>query len=169
MATQKICLGISNPKSPANMGSILRAAGCFGAQKIYYTGRRYEYAKKFATDTKQAGDQVAQIHCDKFADVFPAGMARVAVELVEGASPLPHFAHPEQAFYLFGPEDGSIAQADLDLCDHVLYLPTSGCLNLAATVNIVLYDRMAKSKDTRYGDQIIRQSRDNNNTTRIDK
>jgi tRNA(Leu) C34 or U34 (ribose-2'-O)-methylase TrmL len=27
----------------------------------------------------------------------------------------------------------------------VVYIPTVGCMNLAATVNVVLYDRMAKA------------------------
>jgi len=27
----------------------------------------------------------------------------------------------------------------------VVYIPTVGCMNLAATVNVVLYDRLAKA------------------------
>ena len=34
------------------MGSILRAAGCYQAQSIRYTGERYARAKAFQTDTK---------------------------------------------------------------------------------------------------------------------
>jgi tRNA(Leu) C34 or U34 (ribose-2'-O)-methylase TrmL len=33
----------------------------------------------------------------------------------------------------------------------VVYIPTTGCMNLAATVNVVLYDRMAKGLNTRSG------------------
>jgi tRNA(Leu) C34 or U34 (ribose-2'-O)-methylase TrmL len=33
----------------------------------------------------------------------------------------------------------------------VVYIPTTGCMNLAATVNVVLYDRMAKGNNTRSG------------------
>ncbi len=167
MLKQQIILGISNPKSPTNMGSILRAAGCFGATKVFYTGKRYDLARKFATDTKQAASQIPQVHCEAFADVSPIGVKRIAVELVENATPLPHFQHPDDAFYLFGPEDGSLAQSELDQCDDVVYLPTRGCLNLAATVNILLYDRVAKSQLTEYGDQLIRRSRDTNNKTQF--
>jgi hypothetical protein len=35
-------------------------------------------------------------------------------------------------------------------------------MNLAATANVVLYDRMAKS-DYAAGDELIKNSRDNNN------
>ena len=96
-------------------------------------------------------------------------MQIVAVELVEGAIPLPRFTHPEQAIYLFGPEDGTIPQTVLDQCDQVVYVPTHGCMNLAATVNVVLYDRMAKSSQTIYGDDIIRKNRDTNNQTIVYK
>ena len=36
-------------------------------------------------------------------------------------------------------------------------------MNLAATVNVLLYDRLAKSDDIVQGDELIRQSRDANN------
>ena len=166
MTHQHLYLGITNPKSPGNMGSILRAAGCFGANKIFYTGQRYELARKYATDTKGAGQRIPQVHCEAFSAVCPPGVTKIAVELVEGATPLPEFMHPEHAFYLFGPEDGSLSQVTIDDCDDVVYLPTTGCLNLAATVNILLYDRMAKATKTEYGDHIIKGSRDRNNTTR---
>jgi tRNA(Leu) C34 or U34 (ribose-2'-O)-methylase TrmL len=33
----------------------------------------------------------------------------------------------------------------------VVYIPTTGCMNLAATVNVVLYDRLSKGLNTRSG------------------
>ncbi|MEP2653112.1 MAG: TrmH family RNA methyltransferase, partial [Paraglaciecola sp.] len=38
-------LAITNPKSPQNMGSILRAAGNYQAYSIRYTGERYARAR----------------------------------------------------------------------------------------------------------------------------
>ncbi|WP_158769866.1 RNA methyltransferase [Paraglaciecola sp. L1A13] len=160
-----IALCIINPKSPQNMGSILRAAGCYDASVIFYTGERYARAKAFNTDTKNVGLNIPMKHIDS---PCPAPhMSMIAVELVEGATPLPHFTHPEHAYYVFGPEDGSIEQAILDRCQHVVYVPTKGCMNLAATVNVLLYDRLAKSANTQYGDQIIMASRDTNNRTKV--
>ncbi|GAC34175.1 RNA methyltransferase [Paraglaciecola polaris] len=160
-----VALCIINPKSPQNMGSILRAAGCYAADIIHYTGERYARARAFNTDTKNVGLNIPVEHIDT--PCAEKHMAMVAVELVEGATPLPHFAHPEHAYYIFGPEDGSIEQAILDKCQHVVYVPTTGCMNLAATVNVVLYDRLAKSSQTQYGDQIIVASRDTNNRTKV--
>ena len=115
-----VALCIINPKSPQNMGSILRAAGCYGADTIYYTGERYARARAFNTDTKNVG---LNIPVEQVGTPEPSsGMDMVAVELVEGATPLPHFNHPKHAYYVFGPEDGSIEQSVLDRCQHVVYL-----------------------------------------------
>lgn len=59
--------------------------------------------------------------------------------------------HPDRALYIFGPEDGSLDKEIRDWCEDVVYIPTTGCMNLAATVNVVLYDRMAKGLNTRSG------------------
>jgi len=83
--------------------------------------------------------------------------------LVEGAIPLPEFEHPENALYIFGPEDGTIAQNVIDAADAVVYVPTIGCMNLAASVNVLLYDRLAKSKHIVANNELIKRSRDTNN------
>ncbi|GAC20434.1 23S rRNA methyltransferase [Paraglaciecola arctica BSs20135] len=160
-------IAIINPKSPQNMGSILRAAGCYQAQSIRYTGERYARAKAFSTDTKNAYLKISVTHVDTVIDpIKDKHLTKVAVELVEGATPLPLFEHPEQALYIFGPEDGSIEQDVVDQCDHVVYIPTVGCMNLAATVNVLLYDRMAKTAVMPLGDEVIKNSRDTNNRTK---
>lgn len=149
------------------MGSILRAAGCYSVDSIYYTGERYARAKSFATDTKDAGSNISVKNVANIQECTDQNLINVAIELVEGATPLPHFQHPDNARYIFGPEDGSLPQQLLDQCEHVVYVPTKGCMNLAATVNVLLYDRMAKSSSTEYGDDIIRSSRDTNNRTKV--
>ena len=45
---------------------------------------------------------------------------------------------------MFGPEDGSLSKGDLAACHRFVRIPTNSCLNLAAAVNVVLYDRLAK-------------------------
>ena len=34
------CIGLYNPKSPENVGSVMRAAGCYGVASVFYTGVR---------------------------------------------------------------------------------------------------------------------------------
>jgi tRNA C32,U32 (ribose-2'-O)-methylase TrmJ len=80
-------------------------------------------------------------------DTFTAlGLEPVAVEVRDAAESLPHFVHPANAVYVFGPEDGSLARGDLTACHRFVRIPSRGCLNLAAAVNIVLYDRRAKEQ-----------------------
>lgn len=161
-----VSIGLLNPKSAVNVASILRAAGCYGVSSVFYTGQRYAYAKEFNADTKGFHKQIPTIRIPDIAEAVPEGATTVAIELVEGAVPLPEFVHPENAFYVFGPEDGSVGPEVLEWVDHVVYIPTFSCMNLAATANVVLYDRLAKS-DFESGDALIRDSRDNNNQHRV--
>ena len=150
------------------MGSILRAAGCYQAQSIRYTGERYARAKAFSTDTKNVHLNIPVNQAPKVIDpIIDKHLTKVAIELVEGATPLPLFKHPGEALYIFGPEDGSIEQDVIDQCDHVVYIPTVGCMNLPATVNVLLYDRLAKTTVMPSDDLIIKNSRDTNNRTKI--
>ena len=166
IANQKMSIGLINPKNPVNVASILRAAGCYGVASVFYTGQRYRFAKDFNADTKAFHKVIPTIGVDDLTEVVPEGASVVAVELVEGAIPLPSFEHPSNVFYLLGPEDGSIGEDVLSWCDHVVYVPTFSCMNLAATANVLLYDRLSKS-DYVSGDALIRQSRDTNNKSKI--
>jgi tRNA(Leu) C34 or U34 (ribose-2'-O)-methylase TrmL len=74
------------------------------------------------------------------------GAVPVCVELGEGYESLPGFTHPEHALYVFGPEDGSVPRPIKQACHQFVSIPTHVCLNLAAAVNVVLYDRLAKTQ-----------------------
>ena len=156
------CIGLVNPKSPENVGMVLRAAGCYGAASVLYTGRRYARAQKFHTDTKQVHTQISILGVEDLVASAPAGAKIIGVELIEGALPLFDFVHPPQALYIFGPEDGSLQQSLLNACDAVVYIPTLGCMNLAASVNVLLYDRLAKNQGTSVADRPIDKNRDRN-------
>ena len=163
-----VSLGLINPKSASNVASILRACGCYGASAVFYTGQRFGYAKDFNADTKRMRHIIPTIGVDDLLAIVPKDASTVVIELVGGAVPLPEFVHPENAFYIFGPEDASVPSEIVNACDHVVYIPTRNSMNLAATANVVLYDRMAKS-DYAASDELIKKSRDNNNNIKIDK
>lgn len=163
MKKSQVTIGLTNPKSPTNVGAVMRASGCYQVDEVKYTGQRYEKAAKFHTDTKSATRNIPLVGVDSFLDDLDPETKIVCVELAEGATPLPRFQHPENAIYIFGPEDGSISQDVADRADHVVYVPTVGCMNLAATVNVLLYDRLAKSDDMDESNELIKKSRDNRN------
>jgi len=167
MKQSRVSIGLINPKSPENVGAVMRAAGCFQARSIFYTGERYDRAVKLNTDTKKIRLNLPLTGVGDILDKIPDDMTIVCVELVEGANSLPDFQHPDKAFYIFGPEDGTIDQDVIDRADAVVYVPTIGCMNLAATVNVVLYDRLSKSDKSIAGDELIRRSKDTNNTVKI--
>jgi tRNA(Leu) C34 or U34 (ribose-2'-O)-methylase TrmL len=92
------------------------------------------------------GDPEVDFDCatTAFADLLALGLTAVAVEVSDEATPLPSFTHPERALYVFGPEDGTLSKQILAQCAATVLIPTQRCLNLAAAVNIVLYDRCSR-------------------------
>jgi hypothetical protein len=80
------CIGLFNPKSPENVGSIMRAAGCYDVSSVFYTGTRYDRAKDFITDTKKVHQDIPLINIDDLRKILPLGCTPVAVELVDDAT-----------------------------------------------------------------------------------
>jgi len=167
----KVSIGLTNPKSPSNVGAVMRAAGCYQVDSVFYTGQRYARAEKFNTDTKSAVSSIPLVGVDSLPCLIGSELSKetkiICVDLVEGAIELPDFEHPQDALYIFGPEDGTISQKVIDQADAVVYVPTVGCMNLAATVNVLLYDRLVKLKYLQGGDDLIRKSRDTNNKVKV--
>ncbi|MEH6596990.1 MAG: RNA methyltransferase [Colwellia polaris] len=163
LKAEQVVIGLTDPKSPSNVGAVMRAAGCYQANEVRYTGVRYARAAKFHTDTKDAFRKIPLNAVESLITDLPEEQRVICVDLVEGAIPLPEFEHPENALYIFGPEDGTIAQNVIDAADAVVYVPTIGCMNLAASVNVLLYDRLAKSKHIVANNELIKRSRDTNN------
>ena len=139
-------VGLDNPKSPANIGSVLRAAGCFRAGMVALGGPRPSQLRigKCMTDTQKRYRHIPTLWVDDLKTIIPYDCVPVAIDLIEGAKPLTGYKHPERAFYIFGAEDATLGKRVTDWCRDVVYVPTDSCMNLAATVNVVLYDRMTK-------------------------
>jgi len=166
-----VCVGLINPKSPENVSSVIRAAGNFRVDSVYYTGKRYPRAvmrnPSIPDLRRKVGESIPLIEVESFSNSAPENMKLVCIEFAEDAIALTEFQHPESAFYIFGPEDGSIQQDVIDKADAVVYVPTVGCMNLSATVNVVLYDRLAKTVQRFDDNELIRQSRDLNNRLKV--
>lgn len=132
-------LGLINPKHECNVGGVMRAAHCYKVAGVYVQGKRY---KKESSDVHKTWRHIPVLNVDTL--VAPLDCQMVAVELTDGAEDLTTFQHPQRAMYIFGPEDGSIPPKVLAQCPHKVKIATQGCMNLAATANVVLYDRLAK-------------------------
>lgn len=142
------CIGLDNPKSSINVGAVLRAAGCYAAGFVAIGGERPRRWMKHSipTDTQKAHRHMPVLMADRLYDLIPFNCVPIAVDLIDGATPLPEYTHPERAFYIFGAEDATLGARVTDWCRDMVYVPTTHCMNLAATVNVVLYDRLCKQK-----------------------
>lgn len=136
-------IGLVRPKDVRNIGAVLRAASCYGASMVAIQGERTPI--KHRTDTTAAHRHIPALRGDDLLALIPYGAVPIAVDLLPGATSLVDFQHPASAFYIFGPEDGTLGREITMICRHKVYVPTAGCMNLAATVNVVLYDRLAKA------------------------
>lgn len=135
-------VGLVQPRNDMNVGSALRLAHNYGASIFVVSGKRCNF--NAATNTVKAHKHIPSFQVDDIFDAIPHGTVPVAVEITDDARPLASYIHPERAFYIFGPEDGSIPKSVLERCRDVVYVPTNHCMNLAATVAVVLYDRQVK-------------------------
>jgi tRNA(Leu) C34 or U34 (ribose-2'-O)-methylase TrmL len=165
-----VTIGLVNPKNVSNVGASVRAAHCFGADRIFYTGTRYQRAARFHTDTKNAAASLPLHHTESLLEALDPDCHIICIELALGATPLNEFEHPTNAAYVFGPEDGTLSQSLINEADSVVFIPANSSLNLAAAVNVVLYDRQAKQQATMTRTDIdnrVRHSRDCRNRLKV--
>ena len=140
------CIGLDRPTDPVNVGHALRAAFCFNARLVIIGGNPSGIRlPKLHTDPMRSFRHVPVIRSNNLLDAVPEGTTIVGIELSDDASTLMDFNHPERACYVFGPENGSISDDILDRCTDKVMIPTMASLNLGMTVNIVMYDRLAKA------------------------
>lgn len=127
------------------MGHALRAALGFSARMVILGGADPKInVRKLSTDPGRAYRHVPVLEVGDIFDAMPNDCTPVAVEMTDDALDLATFVHPERACYIFGPENGSVSPEILKKCQLVVKIPTTMSLNLGMTVNIVMYDRLAK-------------------------
>jgi tRNA(Leu) C34 or U34 (ribose-2'-O)-methylase TrmL len=148
-AGQAPAIVLLNPKYSHNVAAVLRTASCYGVRQVWFTGDRVrldmEARKRIPREERMRGYAEVDLYCfERPLEQFPRGCVPIAVEVRAESEPLTHFVHPENAVYIFGPEDGSIHQTILSLCHRFVRIPTRHCLNLATAAATVLYDRCAK-------------------------
>jgi len=140
-------VAMDSPTDPVNVGHTLRAAMCFDTRLVVLANADPSIdLLRLSTDPGRMWRHTPVLSVIDIFASLPYDCTPIAIELTEDAEDLVDFQHPERACYIFGPERGSLSEETLKRCDRVLKIPVSLPLNLAATVNVVLYDRMLKMR-----------------------
>lgn len=142
---------LCNPRYAHNVGGAFRACSCYDIDQLWWTGDRVRLdnrpGQRLPREERMKGYKSVSFFPNedirKILEEFPNAVP-VAVEVRPNSELLPFFEHPENAVYIFGPEDGSVAPGLLPYCHRFLAVPTAHCLNLSAAVATVLYDRRMK-------------------------
>jgi tRNA G18 (ribose-2'-O)-methylase SpoU len=135
-------IGAERISKPMNLGNLMRSAHAFGA-KFFFTIGAHPRAFEMRADTSKAAFHLPVYHWDRAEDmVLPIRCKLVGVELIESATDLPGFRHPQHAAYVLGPELGELSSELLSRCDHVVKIPSAFCINVAMAGAIVMYDRI---------------------------
>lgn len=135
------CIGLDNPKFKTNIGGVLRAAYIYDVSLVVVSRAKI---KRIATDTPHAYRHIPCLSVDDLHNIIPFDCVPVAIEIKKGAISLHEYKHPQRAFYIFGAESETLGKRILSWCKDVVYIPGKTCMNLAACVNVVLYDRNMK-------------------------
>ncbi len=136
-------VGIEGISKAMNAGSMMRTAHAFGANYFFTVGSHLKKNELMWSDTSKTLNNLPVFHYETIQQLErPRGSRVVGVELTDDAIELPSFAHPRCALYVLGPENGSLSESSLAVCDHVIKIPTQFCINLAVAGAITLYDRM---------------------------
>ncbi|MDY7015336.1 MAG: TrmH family RNA methyltransferase [Cyanobacteriota bacterium] len=137
-----------DPRDPFNVGAAVRAASCFGVEQVWITGKRCAEkvwaAKRIPREERMKGFSDVDIILENQPFDYFKNAVPVAIELLPGSENLLAFEHPDNAIYVFGPEDGSVPSSARGLCHRRVFIPTKHCTNLGAAIYLVLYDRLMK-------------------------
>jgi tRNA(Leu) C34 or U34 (ribose-2'-O)-methylase TrmL len=139
-------IALINPKYAHNVGQVVRAAAGFGVKQVWFTGNRVSLTSekgrpRLPREERMKAYEIELRNYDYFLEQFPKGVVPVAFEVRPNSVNLFQFEHPENAVYLFGPEDGSIPPMWLKHCHHFVFIPMRHCANLSAAVYMCLLHR----------------------------
>lgn len=137
-------IGIEDLISEENLGTLWRSAYLLGASFIFTIGKKY---REQASDTTKSYRNIPLFQHDTFEDFYasmPKSCKLVGIEIDDKATNIVDYEHFQSAIYLLGSEGNGLKPSTIEQCHDLIYIPSSGCLNVAATGSIVLYDRILK-------------------------
>ena len=147
--TKGFCgIGVYQPKTQENIGTLIRSAKQFGADFVFTIGKRYK---------TQHSDVKLSRHIPIFnfktieecLDCLPPTKNLIGVDIIKGSQPLKEFKHPKQGIYILGSEDNGLCKEILtDKRFEYVHIEGKSSLNLAVAGSIILYDRFMQFNDS---------------------
>lgn len=136
-------VAIENWQHDLNIGSIVRSANAFLAERVHIVGnRRWNRRGAMVTDRYQHVDHHATI--DEFVVwAKQAQLPVIAIDNVEGSQPIERIELPERCVFLFGQEGPGLSPAALAAADAVVEITQFGStrsINASAAAAIVMHD-----------------------------
>lgn len=136
-------IGIVDPKTSENVGTLWRSAAILGASFIFTIGSRVNLQ---ASDTMKAHLSIPLYRhktFEGFYQAMPHDCQLVGVELDDRSVPIEGFTHPRRCIYLLGAEDNGLSPKIREKCHKLIQLPI-GNYNVAMAGTITMYDRHFK-------------------------
>ncbi|UKN02103.1 RNA methyltransferase [Paracrocinitomix mangrovi] len=140
-------IGVYQPKTSHNIGTLWRTAYILGAQFIFIVDGKYQHQ---ASDTMKTWSKIPLYKYDDFDHLYnslPHSTQLVGVELYENSTPIRNFAHPYRAAYLLGAENNGLPDKVLNRCHQLVQLPGEHSLNVSVSGSIVMFDRLMKQEE----------------------
>ena len=136
-------VAIENWQHDANIGSIVRTANAFLADRVHIVGRRrWNRRGAMVTDRYQRIEHHEDVGGLVVA-AREAGLTVVAVDNVSGSVPVERYAMPQRSLLLFGQEGPGLSAEALAAADAVVAIPQWGStrsINAAAAAAIVMHE-----------------------------
>jgi tRNA (guanosine-2'-O-)-methyltransferase len=144
--TARLALLLDSVAQPFNVGSIIRSAAAFGAERLWLCGNTPPLTHPSVGKTALGTDRflITETEPDPVIAVKAAraeGFTVVAVELASGALPLHEAALDGDVCLVLGNEDHGCTAAVLAAADAVAYIPQPsrvGSLNVAAAAAVAM-------------------------------
>ena len=137
-------IGIYQPKTNHNIGTLWRSAYILGAQFIFIVDGKYNNQ---SSDTKKTWSKIPFFKYENFDHMYkslPHSAQLIAAEMCDNSTPIRNFVHPRRAVYLLGAEDNGLPQKVLDRCHKLVQLPGESSMNVSVSGSILMFDRINK-------------------------
>jgi len=143
-------IGVFQPKTKTNIGTLWRSAYQLGASFIFVIGKKY---KKQTSDTCKTYKHIPLFEFktykefkDTLYDCIP-----VIVEFDVNSKPLRNFVHPKRCVYILGAEDNGLSKEILNDVKTKIEIESirQPSFNVAMAGTIIMYDRLIKDINKR--------------------